>query len=248
MRPDLQLGDCLKLLPRLPTASVDMVLVDPPYGKTALAWDKVLPFAALWREFDRVCTGPVLVMGVDPYTSLLITSNLKDFRYRLVWDKGKGSNPLLANRQPLRCHEDVAVFYKRQPPYNPQMRAGAPYKAPRTGGNRTNSVIGSGGDKKGFVQQSRPEGGSFPVSILRHSIHCGSKLHPTQKPVSLMEELVLTYTHAGMTVLDCCMGVGTTGVACARLGRRFIGMENKKEYFDIARRRIVQAVRSGGLQ
>lgn len=230
--------DCRLTLPRLKDRSVDLVLCDPPYGKTALSWDRRLPFEDLWRQYDRVCKGPVIIMAMQPFTTMLIQSNLRDFRYCLVWDKGKGSNPLLANKQPMRSHEDIVVFYKRQPTYNPQMKDGAPYKSPRTGGSHTNSVIGASGVRGGFVQRTADTSKRFPLSIFRHSIHCGSKLHPTQKPVGLMEELVLTFTNPGDTVLDNCMGVGTTGVACKRARRKFIGIEDDERYFDLAKRRI----------
>jgi hypothetical protein len=254
-------GDCLKVLPRLSANSVDLVLVDPPYGKTKLGWDCRIPLPPLWAELSRGCGGPVVIMAVQPFTTVVVNSNPGEFRYALVWDKGKGSNPLLANKRPMSSHEDVLVFYGRQPTYNPQMRAGAPYKAPRTGGNRTNSVVGNGrcrdcdgagctccggtgsvgADANWFRQKSRPEGGRFPLSVMRHSIHCGSKLHPSQKPVSLMEELVLTYTNPGAVVLDFAMGSGTTGVACVRTGRKFIGIEKDAKYFEIAKRRIKEA-------
>ncbi len=230
--------DCRRILPRLKTASVDLVLCDLPYGKTALTWDRQLNVAELWREWSRVCTGPVILMAMQPFTTMLIQSNLKDFRYCLVWDKGKGSNPLLANRQPMRSHEDVVVFYKKQPVYNPQMTEGKTYKSPRTGGNHTNSVVGANGVRGSFRQQTKDTSKRFPLSILRYSIHCGSKLHPTQKPVELMQWLVETYTHPGMTVLDNCMGVGTTGLACLRSGRKFIGVEKDAQYFRIAKERL----------
>jgi hypothetical protein len=234
----LRLRDCLVEMPKLKAKSVDLVLCDLPYGKTALAWDSVLSMEELWRQYDRICRGPVILMAMQPFTTMIIQSNLKDFRYTLVWDKGKGSNPLLANKQPMRSHEDIVVFYKKQPVYNPQMTDGAPYKPPRTGGGHTNSIVGANGDRRGFVQKTKDTSKRFPLSVLRYSIHCGSKQHPTQKPVELMEWLIRTYTNEGDTVLDNCMGSGTTGVACKRAGREFIGIELNPEYFRIAQRRI----------
>lgn len=234
-------GDCMQLMPRLPSKSIALVLCDLPYGKTALDWDKQLKMEALWKEYDRLACGPVILMAMQPFTTMLIASNMEEFRYCLVWDKGKGSNPLLAKKQPMRSHEDIVVFYKKQPTYNPQMKEGTPYKSPRTGGGRTNSIVGATKDSAGFVQNTQDTSKRFPLSILRHSIHCGSKLHPTQKPVGLMEELILTYTNKGDTVLDNCMGSGTIGVACKNTGRRFIGMESSEKYFTIAKERIEAA-------
>jgi site-specific DNA-methyltransferase (adenine-specific) len=234
-------GDCLTRLPRLKAGSVDLVLCDPPYGKTALLWDEVSRMDRLWQQYDRICKGPVVLMAMQPFTTMLIQSNLKDFRYTLVWDKGKGSNPLLSGKQPMRSHEDIVVFYKKQPVYNPQMTEGTPYKSPRTGGGHTNSIVGADGDRRGFTQNTKDTSKRFPLSVLKYSIHCGSKLHPTQKPVGLMEWLIRTYTNKGGIVLDNCMGSGTTGVACKNTGRKFIGIELDQRYFGIAKERIENA-------
>lgn len=271
MKPfQLYNDDCIERMQKLPAGSVSLALVDPPYGKTALSWDTVLPFEDLWAQFNRLVEGPLIVMAMQPFTSQLVMSNLKDFRYTLVWDKGKGSNPLLAGKQPMRSHEDICVFYKKQPVYNPQMTEGAPYSVPRTGGNRNNSIVGNGavcekckgtgsvkglalcstchgtwiskgGDREGWHQATKDTSKRFPLSVLKYSIHCGSKLHPTQKPVELMEWLIRTYTQPGDTVLDCCMGSGTTGVAAVRTGRHFIGIELDPRYYKIARERIEAA-------
>lgn len=231
--------DCFAVLPRLKAQSVNLVLCDPPYKKTALWWDaQLLDLDTLWKEYARICKGPVIFMAAQPFTTTLINSNSRDFRYVLIWDKGKGSNPLLANKQPLQSHEDIVVFYKKQPIYNPQMKVGTPYKPPRTGGNRTNSIVGATADRVGFRQATKDTSKRFPTSILKHSIHCGSKLQPTQKPVALMEELICTYTNKGMTVLDNCMGSGTTGIACLNTGRKFIGIEKDAHHFLIAQERL----------
>lgn len=235
-------GNCLDIMPTLSAKSVDLVLCDLPYGTTALAWDKRIPAYSLWENYNRLCTGPVVLFAIQPFTTMLVQSNLAEFRYTLVWNKGKGSNPLLANKQFMRSHEDLVVFYKTQPVYNPQMKEGTPYSSPRTGGSRTNSIVGATKDKEGFRQATKDTSRRFPLSILSYSIHCGSKLHPTQKPVSLLEELILTYTNPGMTVLDNCMGSGSTGVACVNTGRNFIGIESDPKYFRIANERIEAAL------
>jgi site-specific DNA-methyltransferase (adenine-specific) len=237
----LKLGDCLVELPKLRPKSVSLVLCDLPYGRTALNWDSVLPMGDLWAQYNRICRGPVILTAMQPFTTMLVQSNLADFRYTLVWDKGKGSNPLLANKQPMRSHEDIVVFYRKQPIYNPQMTDGTPYKSPRTGGGHTNSIVGADGERRGFRQNTKDTSKRFPLSVLKYSIHCGSKLHPTQKPVELMEWLIRTYTNPGDTVLDNCMGSGTTGVACKNTGRKFIGIELDPRYFEIAKKRTENA-------
>ena len=231
--------DCLACLPALKADCVDLVLVDPPYGKTALHWDVELSFEDLWAALRHVCSnGPWVFTAVQPFTTQLISSNLADFRYTLVWDKGRGSNPLLANKRPMQSHEDIVVFYKKQPVYNPQMTVGTPYSVPATGGNRNNAIVGAVQDRPGWRQVTKDTSKRFPLSILKYSIHCGSKLQPTQKPVALMEWLVRTFTNKGAVVLDCCMGAGTTGVAALQAGRRFIGVEINPKNFQIAKQRI----------
>lgn len=261
MKPLLLRGDCLALMGQLAPACATMTFADLPYGKTKLSWDCPVDFDDLWAGLRRACLfGPWIFTAVQPFTTTLINSNLKDFRYALVWDKGKGSNPLLAGKRPMSSHEDILIFYKKQPKYNPQMTDGTPYTVPRTGGNRTNSLIGNssqcrackgegcancgdagivkGSDKAGWKQTSKDTSKRFPVSVLKFSIHCGSKLHPSQKPVELLKWLVRTYTDPGDIVLDPCMGSGTMGVACADTRRGFIGIELDPWYYKIARERI----------
>jgi site-specific DNA-methyltransferase (adenine-specific) len=261
-------GDCLTILPQLSPACAVMTFADLPYGKTKLSWDCQIDLEDLWTGLLGVCPqGPWIFTAAQPFTTTLINSNPEDFRYTLVWDKGKGSNPLLSGKRPMSSHEDILVFYRKQPKYHPQMTDGAPYAVPRTGGNRTNSLIGNGSmclvcrgtgsvkgpapcstccgtgivkgsDKAGWRQTSKDTSKRFPVSVLKFSIHCGSKLHPSQKPVELLEWLSRTYTDAGDTVLDPCMGSGTTGIACKNTKRGFIGIELDPRYYKIASTRI----------
>mgnify|MGYP000870010325 CR=1 FL=1 len=156
-----------------------------------------------------------------------------------MWNKGKGSNPLLAKKQPMRSYELISIFNSKI--YYPQMRPGKPYKAPRTGGCRTNSIVGATKDKEGF-QQKDNDGWYYPLAILDYSIHCGSKVHPTQKPTALLEYLIKTYTMESEMVLDFTMGSGSTGVACVNTNRKFIGIELEKKYYDIACQRIQESL------
>ena len=225
-------GDCLEIMPTLPAASVDLVLCDLPYGTTQNKWDAVIPFAPLWAEYSRVCGGPVVLNAAQPFTSALVMSNLKAFKYQLVWDKvNRYTGFLDAKRRPLRRHEDLCVFGDGT--YNPQMASGAPYVAKRSG----KSVESYNAYK---VQDGINTGTRYPHSILSFPADVKKEMgkHPTQKPVALMEYLIRTYTNPGDTVLDNCMGSGTTGVACVNTGRSFIGIEKDPAYFAIAKERI----------
>ena len=228
---DIYRGDCLELMRELQTASVDLILCDLPYGTTRNKWDSVLPFADLWREHGRVCSGAIVLTASQPFSSSLLMSMPDWFRYAWVWEKSSATGHLNAKRMPMKLHEDVLVFSKAPPPYSPQGLV--PFnKVTRRGGNGSN--FGESGT------QNFQEFTNYPRSILRFA-NDPKPVHPTQKPVALMEYLVRTYTNEGDTVLDNCMGSGTTGVACARSGRKFIGMEMDEKYFEIAKSRIEEA-------
>ena len=233
-------GDCLEIMPTIPDKSIDMILCDLPYGKTACKWDTIIPFNLLWEQYERIIkdSGAIALFGSEPFSSYLRMSNIKQYKYDWVWDKGKGANPLLAKKQPMRSYENIMVFNSGV--YYPQMRKGTPYKAPRTGGAHTNSIVGNNKEQGGFKQKDN-DGTRYPLAILPYSIHCGSKLHPTQKPVALLEYLIKTYTLEGETILDNCMGSGSTGVACVNTNRNFIGIEKEEKYFNIAKKRIEEA-------
>lgn len=238
--PRLWQGDCLVCMAEVETASVDMVLCDLPYGVTKNKWDVVLPLEELWKHYKRILkpNGLVVLFGVQPFTSLLVTSNPKDFRYSLVWEKNKFSDFLNAKVKPMRVHEDILVFYKKRPTYNPQYTYGEPYKRWNTQeavDKQTNY-----GRHRENVAESK-DGRRLPTSVLKFA-RVERPQHPTQKPVELCEWLVRTYTNEGDTVLDHCMGAGTTGVACARTGRRFLGMELDATYFGVAKENIQAAV------
>jgi len=231
-------GDCLEKMAEIPDGSVDMVLADPPYGTTACKWDSIIPLEPMWEHLKRVIkpNGAIVMTASQPFTSVLVTSNLKMFRYCMVWDKvNKYTGALNANRMPMKRHEDIAVFYGKLPTYNKQMRDGKPYVARQTKGHGDFTQHGNSG---GHVTVN--SGGRNPCSVLpiKSDVKTELGLHPTQKPVALMEYLIKTYTNEGETVLDFTMGSGTTGVACLNTNRSFIGIEKNLSYFNLATDRI----------
>ena len=232
MSSNLMQGDCLELMKSIPDGSIDAIITDPPYGTTACKWDSVIPFEPLWAQYKRIIkdNGAIVLTASQPFTTALISSNLKDFKYCLVWDKTKSGNFALAKKQPMKSHEDICLFYAKQPSYNPQMEIRG--KIRKKGG-------GLPSDNFGITPTISYNNTYYPKSILTFST--GSRVdhhHPTQKPVALMEYLIKTYTNEGDTVLDNCMGSGTTGVACKNLNRNFIGIELDESYFNIAKERI----------
>lgn len=225
-------GDCLEVMKTIPDQSVDMVLCDLPYGTTQNTWDAVIPFEPLWDAYRRVCRGAIVLTAAQPFTSALVMSNPTAFKQALVWHKNIASNFMNANRQHLSRHEDVLLFANTKHAFNKQMAAGRPYKAKR--GNRDDT-----GDNYGSMKRTDTvnSGDRNPTTVLQFDRETG--LHPTQKPVALMEYLIRTYTNPGDVVLDNCMGSGTTGVACINTERGFIGIERDPGYFKIAEQRLV---------
>ena len=235
----LYMGDCLELMAQIPDGSVDMVLCDLPYGTTACKWDSVIPFDPLWAHYKRVIkrNGAMVLTASQPFTSALVMSNADHYRHRWIWDKVKPGSGLNAKKAPLRVVEDVVVFSKGPVLYFPQM---TPKK------RRAEQKLDSNGEAFGGARVLRfhdNQGLGFPKEIvtLSNADQTG-RVHPTQKPVALMEYLIRTYTNEGETVLDNCMGSGTTGVACENTGRRFIGIERDENYFNVACSRIESAV------
>lgn len=223
---NLMLGDCLERMGEIPDQSVDLVLADLPYGTTQNRWDSIIPLQPLWEAYRRVCKGAVVLTASQPFTSLLVASNLDAFRYAWVWEKGAATGHLNAKRMPMKLHEDVLVFGGSI--YNPQ--ALQPYgKVTKRGNNGTNFGVSG--------TENFQEWTNYPRSILRFPAE-GKSVHPTQKPVALMEYLIRTYTNEGDTVLDNTMGSGTTGVACVNANRQFIGIERDEAYFTVAKKRI----------
>jgi hypothetical protein len=223
----------------IPDGSVDMILCDLPYGTTACKWDSIIPPAELWEQYRRFTkpSAAIVLTASQPFTTVLVASHLHDFRYSWVWDKIRGSNFQNARRQPMKSHEDVCVFYRKRPTYNPQFWFGKPYFTLER--KRGKEIAGlSGGSAANICTATVSEDGRrYPLSVIRFPRDV-DRIHPTQKPVALMEYLIRTYTNEGDTILDNCMGSGTTGVACLNTNRSFIGIEKDEKYFSIAERRI----------
>lgn len=231
----LMQGDCLERMKEIPDGSVDMVLTDPPYGTTACKWDSIIPLEPMWEQLKRVIKpkGAIVMFSKEPFTAILVSSNLKDFKQRLIWEKDNHDNPMQAKNRFLNITEDISVFYRKLPTYNPQ------------GIEKVDKITKQGGvGVLSDARDSRPKSykqkyTNYPKNILKFARDRG--LHPTQKPVALMEYLVKTYTNEGDTVLDFTMGSGTTGVACCNLNRKFIGIELDEKYFNIAKERILSS-------
>lgn len=233
---ELWQGDCLELMKDIPDKSVDCIITDLPYGTTQCKWDTIIPFEPLWKQYNRIIkdNGAVVLFGTEPFSSHLRLSNLKNYKYDWIWDKVKGTGFLNAKRQPMRNHELISVFYKKQCTYNPQKTYGHKMKKSYRSKDLQTDVYGE--MKNDYTYESTER---YPRSIQVFSTDTqNSSLHPTQKPVALIEYLIKTYTNDGELVFDSCMGSGTTGVACINTNRRFIGIELDNNYFDIAKERI----------
>ena len=229
-------GDCLEVMKSIPDGSVDAIITDPPYGTTACKWDSVIPFEPMWEQLKRIIkpNGAIVLFGSQPFTSALVMSNPKMFRYEWIWDKHMATGFLDAKKRPLKVHENILVFYKKLPKYNPIFTQGSPYTRPKP----TKLFKGYRQDLL-KVETTNASGKRYPKTIIDISnAKQKGKIHPTQKPVALMEYLIKTYTNEGETVLDFTMGSGSTGVACKNTGRNFIGIELDEKYFEIAKKRI----------
>ena len=221
--------DCLVGMQIIPDKSIDMILCDLPYGTTACKWDSIIPFEPLWAQYKRIIKdhGAIVLFGSEPFTSRLINSQLELFRYDLIWDKQKGCDFLNANRKPLKSHENILVFYKSPPRYNKQYWYSTPYK--KINGNRVQITCYNDSHN---VDTESLDGRRNPLSILSFP-RDGKRLHPTQKPVALLEYLIKTYTDEGDIVLDNCLGSGSTAVAAVKTNRHYIGWEIDPGYFQI---------------
>jgi len=232
-------GECLEEMKNIPDGSVDAIICDPPYGTTACKWDSAIPFDAMWEQLHRIIkpNGAIVLFGSEPFSSALRMSNIKNYKYDWIWEKSKPSGHLNAKKQPMRKTETISAFYKKQCTYNPQGLIEGVFN-----NNRPSRAKKTKGD---YVHGKEREIGlskftNYPNNILEFSNPNNKTVHPTQKPVDLMEYLIKTYTNEGETVLDFTMGSGSTGVACKNLGRSFIGIEQDEKYFNIAKERIAK--------
>jgi site-specific DNA-methyltransferase (adenine-specific) len=236
-------GESPDALAVLADSSIDMVLADPPYGTTQCKWDAVIPFMPMWEQLLRVAkpNAAIVMTACQPFTSALVMSAPNLFRYSWVWYKNKASGHLNAKKMPLRAHEDVLVFYRKLPVYNPQHTTG--HKPGNHAVRRTSSKLYGAQTQTSYGgAKTRYPRTVLDVPVVNNDGTGEGRQHPTQKPVALMEYMVRTYTNEGDVVLDFAMGSGTTGVACANLGREFIGVEKDVAYFEVARTRVETAV------
>lgn len=243
-RYKLYQGDCLEVMKNIEDGSVDLILTDPPYGTTACKWDSVIPFEPMWEQLNRIIkpNGAIVLFGSQPFSATLICSNIKNFRYEIIWDKVNSSSGILAKKRPLKSHENILVFYKNQPNYYPQMTEGKQW---HRAGKKEKKMPNVYGEEKTAIRKSNSDTTNlkYPKSIWTFSNADNTKrIHPTQKPVALLEYLIKTYTLEGETVLDFTMGSGSTGVAALNTNRNFIGIELDEGYFEIAQNRIEEAL------
>lgn len=231
---DIRQGNCLELMKEIDDKSIDMILCDLPYGTTRNKWDSIIPLDKLWEQYERIVkdNGCIALFAQTPFDKVLGVSNLKLLKYEWIWQKDNGTGFLNAKKMPLKLHENILIFYKKPPVYNPQMRKGfKPYS----------QKSGRGSDNYGEQIRvvTNNNGDRYPVDILEFK-RDKYKLHPTQKPVSLLEYLIKTYTNENDIVLDNCMGSGSTGIACQNTNRNFIGFELDEKYFNIAKERLLK--------
>lgn len=229
-------GDCLEIMKDIDDKSIDMILCDLPYGTTACKWDSIIPFEPLWEQYHRIIkdNGAIVLFCSEPFSSLLRTSNLKNYKYDWIWDKKKPSNFPLAKKQPMKYHENIAIFNSKR--YYPIMIHVEGRKA-KKGVNKGASVFHKGLERPDYLDKVYTD--KYPSSILEFSnADQTNRFHPTQKPIPLCEYLIKTYTNEGDLVLDNCIGSGTTAIACINTNRNYIGIEKDENYYNIANERI----------
>lgn len=242
MNYNLYKGDCLKVMDELiqQRIKVDAIITDPPYGVSRCKWDSIIPFDKMWERLNKLIkdNGAIALFGIEPFSSKLRISNLEYYKYDWVWFKERGTDFLNANKKPLSSFENIMIFYRNLPTYNPQKTQGLPYDK---GIAKRDKMQVYGKVAKDKIIKSE-DGKRFPLNVLSFpKVNTAISVHPTQKPVPLMEYLIKTYTNENETILDFTMGSGTTGVACMNTNRNFIGIELDKKYFEIAEKRIKEA-------
>lgn len=247
MRSVLVHADCFDVFPYIEDKSVNLILCDLPYGTTACKWDSILPFDKLWKEYERIITdnGAIVLTASQPFTSALVMSNPKLFKYEWIWKKTRYSGNLNATRMPLKAHENILVFAKGKAPYYP-IKTDAPEHLIDKRKNVNPSVVKDGGaynGSKGFVNiRKKDDGTRYPTTVQEFKNPNNNSLHPTQKPLELMKYLIKTYSNEDDVVMDNCMGSNTTGLACKELNRQYIGIEKEKAYYDISVKRVSECL------
>jgi site-specific DNA-methyltransferase (adenine-specific) len=240
MKNQIIQGDCLEVMQDIPDKSIDMILCDLPYGTTACKWDTIIPFEPLWEQYKRIIkdNGAIVLTASQPFTSALVMSNIKMFKYEWIWEKNKATGHLDSKKKPMKAHENVLVFYSSLPKYNPQglIEKDTPTVSK---GNRGIKGVGSSGECYGLATKDALQTHTnYPRSVQKISVDMKAEFHPTQKPVALFEYLIKTYTNEGDLVLDNCAGSGTTGVASKNLNRNYILIEKEPEYIKIIKERL----------
>ena len=233
-------GDCISEMQFIPNKSIDLILCDLPYGTTKCSWDIIIPFDKLWEQYNRIIkdNGAIVLFGQEPFSSLLRCSNLDFYKYDIYWEKERLTNIMQVKKRPGKTIETISIFYKNQPTYNPQMvKYDGPIRTNKVKNGKLGKLIDDNNNKQ--VKEYIDTGYRYPTQVWKFKRDILiSNLHPTQKPVKLLEELIKTYSNEGDVVLDNCMGSGSTGIACINTNRNFIGIELNKDYFNISKNRI----------
>lgn len=229
------LGDCLEIMPTFPDGLFDMILCDLPYGTTACKWDTIIPFEPLWKQYERLIkpNGAIVLTASQPFTSALVMSNAKIFKYEIIWEKDKPSDFAVSKFRTMKYHESVLIFCKNKETYNPQMTIGKPNHSVGNGIRKKNNETGA----NTRIVKNKIDGLKHPKSVLKFNRE-PRPIHPTQKPVALFEYLIKTYTNEGELILDNCAGSGTTAIAAINTKRKYVCIEQDKTYFDLMNKRI----------
>lgn len=243
MTNQIILGDCIDIIKQIPDKSIDMILCDLPYGTTQCKWDTIMPLETLWAQYNRVCkdNAAIVLTAAQPFTSILVVSNIKNFKYNWIWEKSKATGYLNAKKMPMRAHEDVCVFYRKQPTYNAIKTEGTPYNKGKA--HRPTDVYGQ--QVSVLVKNDTGLRNPRTVQYFKTAESEGKVFHPTQKPIALFEYLIRTYTNEGEVVLDNCIGSGTTAIACINTNRKYIGIEKDEQYYKVAVQRVEQHSKDG---
>ena len=240
MNIDIKQGDCLELMKEIPNNSIDCIICDLPYGTTKCSWDIIIPFEDLWKQYKRIAkdNAAIVLFGQEPFSSYLRLSNIKWYRYDIYWEKERLTNVLQVKKRVGKTIETISIFYKKQCTYNPQM---VKYEGEKRTNKVDNGKLGNLiDDSKKTVYEYNDNGLRYPTQVWKYQRDClKTNLHPTQKPLLLIENLIKTFSNEGDTILDNCMGSGTTGLGCIHTNRNFIGMELDEKYFSIARERLI---------